>query len=103
MIATGGGAFVDPRTRELLNDRAITIWLDAPVDVLAERTSRRDTRPQLRQRRSESDTGAALGRAPSRPTHEAHIHVKSGDGAHSEVVDAIVEALEKHLSNGPGA
>src|ERR671917_2066907 len=29
VIATGGGAYVDPSTRELLNDRAITIWLDA--------------------------------------------------------------------------
>src|SRR5919106_6595554 len=48
VIATGGGAFVDPRTRELLNQRAITVWLDAPVDILAERTSRRDTRAQLR-------------------------------------------------------
>jgi shikimate kinase len=48
VIATGGGAYVDPRTRELLNERAITIWLDAPVDILAERTSRRDTRAQLR-------------------------------------------------------
>src|SRR5215207_7624147 len=48
VIATGGGAFVDPRTRKLLKERAITIWLDAPVDVLAERTGRRDTRPLLR-------------------------------------------------------
>src|SRR5262249_38115527 len=45
VIATGGGAFMDPRTRELLNERAITVWLDAPIDVLAERTSRRDNRP----------------------------------------------------------
>src|SRR5881398_2140836 len=48
VIATGGGAFVDPTTRCLLNERAITVWLDAPVDILAERTSRRDTRAQLR-------------------------------------------------------
>src|SRR5438552_16222068 len=48
VIATGGGAFVDPRTRSLLNERAITIWLDAPVEILANRTSRRDTRPLLR-------------------------------------------------------
>src|SRR3954471_11054671 len=26
IIATGGGAFVDPMTRKLLNERAITIW-----------------------------------------------------------------------------
>jgi len=48
VIATGGGAFIDPRTRELLNERAITVWLDAPVEILTERTSRRDTRAQLR-------------------------------------------------------
>ena len=45
VIATGGGVFVDPRTRALLNERTITVWLDAPIDVLAERTRRRDTRP----------------------------------------------------------
>ena len=31
-----------------------------------------------------------------RPSYaEAHIHVKSGDGAHKDVVDAIVAALER--------
>ena len=48
VIATGGGVFVDPRTRELLKERAITVWLDAPIDVLAVRTRRRDTRPLLK-------------------------------------------------------
>ena len=48
VIATGGGVFVDPRTRALLNERTITVWLDAPIDVLAERTGRRDTRPLLK-------------------------------------------------------
>src|SRR4051795_5258032 len=48
VIATGGGAYIDPRTRQLLNERAITVWRDAPVDVLTDRTSRRDTRPLLR-------------------------------------------------------
>ena len=102
VIATGGGAYIDPRTRELLNDRAITIWLDAPVDILADRTSRRDTRAQLRQ----GDPKATLERLSNerRTSYEqAHIHVKSGDGAHREVVDAIVDALEKHLSNGTQA
>jgi shikimate kinase len=98
VIATGGGAYLDPRTRELLNDRTITVWLDAPVDILADRTSRRDTRAQLRQ----GDAKATLARLSTerRPSYEqAHIHVRSGDGAHRDVVDAIVEALEKHLSS----
>ncbi|MGN6059638.1 MAG: shikimate kinase [Sphingomicrobium sp.] len=102
VIATGGGAYIDPRTRELLNSRAITVWLDAPVDILTDRTSRRDTRAQLRQ----GDPKATLERlsAERRPAYEqAHIHVKSGDGAHREVVEAIVEALEKHLSSRDAA
>jgi shikimate kinase len=101
VIATGGGAYVDPRTRELLNQRAITVWLDAPVDILAERTSRRDTRAQLRN----GDPKATLSRLSEerRPSYaEAHIHVKSGDGAHKDVVEAIVDALEAYLG-GSGA
>lgn len=97
VIATGGGAFVDSRTRELLNQRAITVWLDAPVDILTERTSRRDTRAQLRN----SDPKGTLERLANERRgsyEEAHIHVKSGDGAHKEVVDSIVDALEAYLS-----
>ena len=100
VISTGGGAYVDPRTRKLLNERAITVWLDAPVDILAERTSRRDTRVQLRT----GDPKAVLERLSRerRPSYEeAHIHVKSGDGAHRDVVDAIISELESYLGREP--
>ncbi len=101
VIATGGGAYVDPKTRKLLNERAITVWLDAPVEILAERTSRRDTRAQLRN----GDPKAVLEKLAQerrRSYEEAHIHVKSGDGAHRDVVDAIVRALEEFLTRAAG-
>lgn len=97
VIATGGGAYVDPRTRKLLNEKAITVWLDAPVEILTERTSRRDTRVQLRN----TDPKAVLERLAQerRPSYEeAHIHVRSGEGAHRDVVDAIVQALGDYLA-----
>lgn len=96
VISTGGGVFVDPRTRELLKTRTITVWLDAPIEVLAQRTRRRDTRPLLRT----DNPKATLERIAEeeRPAYaEAHIHVRSSDGAHRDVVDAIVKALENHL------
>jgi len=102
VIATGGGAYVDPRTRQLLNQRAITIWLDAPVEVLAERTARRDTRPLLRT----DDPKRTLERLSDerRPSYaEAHIHVRSGDGAHKDVVDSILRALDDYLESGAPA
>lgn len=98
VIATGGGAFVDPRTRELLKDRAITVWLDAPVAILADRTSRRDTRPLLRT----PDPQATLQRLAEerRPSYsQADIHIRSGEGAHSEVVEAILTALSRYLGD----
>ena len=102
VIATGGGAFVDPRTRKLLNERAITVWLDAPVDILTERTGRRDTRPLLRN----PDRAGTLERLSEQrgPAYaEAHIRIRSGEGAHGEVVDAIVRALEDYLGRDSGA
>ena len=97
VIATGGGAFVDPRTRQLLNERAITVWLDAPVDILSERTARRDTRPLLRTK----DPKATLEQlADERRSSyaEAHIRVRSGRGGHNEVVEQIIAAVEDHLA-----
>ena len=98
VIATGGGAFNDPRTREILNQRAITVWLDAPVDVLAERTSRRNNRPLLKK----GDPAEILSRLADERRGfyaEAQIHVQSsGGGAHNDVVEAIVSALHRHLT-----
>lgn len=96
VIATGGGAYVDPRTRELLNERAITVWLDAPVDILAERTSRRDTRAQLRNG-DPKETLERLANERRTSYEQAHVHVKSGDGAHRDVVEAIVRGIADYL------
>jgi len=100
VISTGGGAYIDPKTRALLNGRAITIWLDAPVDILTERTLRRDTRAELRN----GDRKETLERFATewRELYEqAHIHVKSGTGAHREVVEAILQSLDHYLVGRP--
>ena len=98
VIATGGGAFNDPRTRQILNERAITVWLDAPVDVLAERTSRRNNRPLLHK----GDPERILARLADERRgfyEDAQIHIRSsGDGAHHDVVESIVSALRQHLT-----
>lgn len=96
VISTGGGVFVDPGTRELLNQKAITVWLDAPVDVLADRTARRDTRPLLRNGDAKR-TLEQLSRQETPCYAEAHIHIKSGGGGHKDVVEAIIREITAHL------
>lgn len=97
VIATGGGAFIDPRTRQLLNERAITVWLDAPIDVLAERTTRRDNRPLLK-KGDRSEILARLSDERRDNYAEAQIHIRSGNGAHGDVVEAIIAALQAYLA-----
>lgn len=48
IIATGGGAFMDPETRALVQDCALSIWLRAELDVLVHRTAGRGHRPLLK-------------------------------------------------------
>jgi len=47
VLATGGGAFMDPSTRERIRERGISVWLRADLETLVERTTRRQHRPLL--------------------------------------------------------
>ena len=46
IIATGGGAFMQDETRRLILEKATAIWLDADIDILAERVRRRENDEQ---------------------------------------------------------
>lgn len=94
VVATGGGAFVNDETRALILAEALAIWLDAPVEVLAERVGRRDTRPLLRGR----DPVAVLRdlAAVRNPLYAlAPLRVASGHAPHEATVRAILEAIGK--------
>lgn len=94
VIATGGGAFCQSETRELILDQALAVWLDCEVETLVERTGRRDSRPLLRG----ADRREVLSRLAEerRPLYaQAQIHVRAGNGPHTRTVAAIIEALER--------
>ncbi|MEB3415226.1 shikimate kinase [Alteriqipengyuania sp. WL0013] len=93
VIATGGGAFCNEETRALILDRAIAVWLDSPIDVLVERTGRKDTRPLLR----DGDPQEILTRlhAERAPFYgEAQLRVESANGPHQQTVERILSALD---------
>jgi shikimate kinase len=48
VLATGGGAFMDPRTRAAVREHGISVWLRADLDLLVRRTGRRNNRPLLK-------------------------------------------------------
>lgn len=93
VIAAGGGAFMQPETRALILDRAVTIWLDADIDVLVERVRRRNgTRPLLKDR--DERTVLRELAAVRNPVYAlAPIHIRSQASPHEDTVDAIMKAL----------
>lgn len=96
VIATGGGAFVDPATRALILERGIAVWIDCDVDTLVERTARRNTRPLLKNGNPrEILTRLARERAPLYA--KAPVRVMSENGPHGETARAILEAIDQWL------
>lgn len=96
VIATGGGAFCNDATRELILERAIAVWLDSDVDTLVERTARKDNRPLLR----EGDPREILFRLrEERAPHysQAPVHVISASGPHSQTVNRVLQGISQWL------
>ena len=99
VLAAGGGAFVDAETRERIKERAVSIWLRAPLELLIQRVLRKDTRPLLRN----TDSRATLERLlrDREPIYaQADIVVESDEGPHDVVVKRIVAALDDKAGGG---
>lgn len=93
VIATGGGAFIQDETRALILDGAVAVWLDADIDILVDRVSRREGRPLLKGR----DPRIVLTELADirNPVYAmAPIHVRSVAAPHETAVEKIVKALE---------
>src|SRR5450830_579484 len=90
VLATGGGAIMDPNTRELIRAKGISVWLKADLDVLMKRTMRRSDRP-LAEKIKEL--------LPLRePVYaQSDIVVQSRDEPHDTIVDEIIVLLQKPL------
>lgn len=96
VIATGGGAFCNEATRELILERAVAVWLDSDVDTLVERTARKDNRPLLR----DGNPREILSRLrDEREPHysRAPIHVVSASGPHTQTVNRVLQGIAQWL------
>lgn len=94
VLALGGGAFMDPDTRALIKERAISVWLKADVDTLFERVMRK---PGQRPLLETEDPRAVLERlhAERAPVYaQADIVVDSDAASHDTTVQRLIDALQ---------
>lgn len=92
VLATGGGAFMDLSTRDLIKQRALSIWLRADIELLMARVAKRQTRPLLQT----GDPRATMEKlmAERYPVYaEADVTVNSNGGPHDTVVQQILAYL----------
>jgi shikimate kinase/3-dehydroquinate synthase len=96
VLATGGGAFLDPRTRQRVAERGVSIWFDAEYETLLKRVRRKGDRPLLQT----ADPAATLRRLMDEryPVYAtADIRVLSRDVPQEAMVEETLDALARTL------
>jgi shikimate kinase len=85
VVATGGGTFVDPQNRALINRDGMSVWIDVPLDRLIARVPADGRRP-LASDRAEFERLYLLRRGSY---EQAHHRIDASRAS----IDAIVEQL----------
>ena len=92
ILATGGGAFMNPLTRIVLRQKAVTVWLRADLETLMARVLKRGERPLLKNDNPRKTMETLMEQRY--PIYaEADFIVDSLDGPHSQIVEKIIETL----------
>ncbi|MGU3574008.1 shikimate kinase [Brucellaceae bacterium C25G] len=96
VLATGGGAYMNAETRQSIASHGISLWLDAELDVLMERVSRRQNRPLLQN----SDPRAVMSRLIDEryPVYaQADLRFMSREDRKDVIAGEVIDLLLEHL------
>jgi shikimate kinase len=92
VVSTGGGAFINDRTRRHIKKGGVSVWLKAELDVLWERVNKRDTRPLLKTE-NPKQTLENLMNARYPIYEQADLTVISRDVRKEQMSDEVLKAL----------
>ena len=96
ILAAGGGAFIDPDTREMIRSHGVSVWLRADLETLFTRTKGRTHRPLLNTGDAKT-TLKELMDARYPVYAEADVTVDTGLDNPNVTCERVLEALEKHM------
>lgn len=92
VVSTGGGAYINERTRRHIKRSGLSLWLNADLDVLWERVNKRDTRPLLKTE-NPKQTLENLMKARYPIYAEADLSVLSRDVKKEVMVEEVLTAI----------
>lgn len=97
VIATGGGAYMDPETRARVREKALSVWLNAELPVLMRRVLKRQNRPLLQNADPEATMRGLIEKRY--PVYaEADLHVTSLEIPHDQMVLTVLEGMRDLLA-----
>jgi shikimate kinase len=100
VLATGGGASMNPETRRRVAEAGISVWLRADFDVLMRRVRKRSNRPLLQTPDPEATMRELMEKRY--PVYAlADLAVESREIPHDKVVQEAIQALDGWLGMGP--
>lgn len=92
VLATGGGAWMNPEIRDNVKRRGVAVWLRADLPLLMKRVRKRSNRPLLLNQDPEAVMQQLIDlRYPVYA--EADVAVDSRDIAHTAIVGDVIKAL----------
>lgn len=98
VLATGGGAILDPDTRQRLRDRGLVVYLETSVAEQLRRTRRDRNRPLLQTEDPEARLNNLMQQRQPLYLETAHLTVNTDHGGVQQVVREILRALEQRNS-----
>ena len=90
ILATGGGAFVDPASRRLLaRPGVVTVWIDVPLAAIVQRVPRDGSRPLL----GDPEALDRLFAARRELYRAADLRVDAGSASLEETAERLIRVL----------
>lgn len=87
VLAVGGGCFAQPRNAELMANNGISIWLDAPLEMIRARIAHSGTRPLARDPAKFEE----LYQTRRAAYEKADYRIEIGPGGSAEAVEKILQ------------
>jgi shikimate kinase len=97
VLATGGGSFMEEKTRQIIKQKAISVWLKADLDTLVARVSRRSDRPLLEDAEAQQDVLEQLIEERYPVYEKADVIVDTFDEPTNTTVDRVTIALAEYI------
>ena len=99
VIATGGGIVLDENNRELLQHSGLTVYLQASVDLLVERTRFSKSRPLLEGVDRRATFESLLKQREPMYRKSAHIVLRSKRGSPKRMATKLIKEIQKYEKN----